>query len=169
MRPSLREVDVTRGAAPALRFLILGASRIDEELLSGLCLPADLQGSVSPCGETTISWESFQERLIGSVQEAHMTVVTTTRPATIADAVMKYAALVSQRCPEAVVYLRKGSDDPELVDVAVTAPRWDLSLLEDLQSLVFAEDVRTHGVLLNVAVYFGDVSIPDLSEFARAL
>ena len=65
------------------------------------------------------------------------------------------------------MHLRKGSNDPSFVDVVVTAPRWDLVLLEHLQSLAFSDDVRRGGVLLNVTVYFGDIFVPDLGEYSE--
>lgn len=96
-----------------------------------------------------------------------MTVTTATQPAVMAAAVLNYAALVSAGCSEAAVHLRKGSNDPSFVDVVVTAPRWDLVLLEQLQTLAFSDDVRKGGVLLNVTVYFGDIFVPSLDEYSK--
>jgi hypothetical protein len=96
-----------------------------------------------------------------------MTFVAATHPAAIADAVMKYANLVSARCPDAEVFLRKGSDDLSLVNVVVSVPSWDLALLEDLQRFVFSPDVRKDGVLLDAEVFFADLFVPDLSEFVK--
>ena len=167
MLPKLREVATTQGVDLSRAYVILRPHEMDEELSRGLCLRQDLRGPILPCGETRASWQGFQELLLGSIQEEHMTVSTATQPAAVADAVMKYAVLVSKRCPEADVHLRKGSDDPSLVAVAVIAPCWDLSLLEDLQALVFSDEVRKDRVLLDVTVYFADVFVPDLSEYAR--
>ena len=167
MQPTLRQMETTEGADSALGFRIVGSPEMDEELHRGFCLPRDLQGALVPCGESPVDWRVLQQLLVGSVREALMTVTTTTRPAAIADAVMKYAARVSKRCSEADVYLRRGSDDPSLVDVAVIAPRWDLALLEDLQTFVFSDDVRKDGVLLDATVYFADAFVPDLSEYTR--
>jgi len=96
-----------------------------------------------------------------------MTVTTTTQPPVLTQAAHNYAASVSANCAEAVVHLRKGSNDPSFVDVVVTAPRWDLVLLERLQTLAFSDDVRKGGVLLNVTVYFGDIFVPNLDEYSE--
>lgn len=167
MLPKLREADTTQGTDASLAFLVLGPHKIDEELLSGFCLSNDLRGPIRPCSEAHVSWQGLQDLFITSIQESHMTFATTTRPATIADAVVRYAKLVSTRCPEAEVFLRRGSDDPSLVNVAVTVPLWDLALLEDLQRLVFSPDVRKEGVLLDVEVFFADVFVPELGEFTK--
>ena len=96
-----------------------------------------------------------------------MTVTTTTQPPVLTQAVLNYAALVSANCSEAAVHLRKGSNDSSFVDVVVTAPRWDLVLLERLQSLAFSDEVRKGGVLLNVTVYFGDIFVRNLDEYSE--
>ena len=96
-----------------------------------------------------------------------MTVTTATQPPVPTQAVLNYAGLVSADCSEAAVHLRNGSNDPSFVDVVVTAPRWDLVLLERLQTLAFSDDVRKGGVLLNVTVYFGDIFVPDLDEYSE--
>ena len=96
-----------------------------------------------------------------------MTVTTATQPPVPTRAVLNYAGLVSADCSEAVVHLRNGSNDPSFVEVVVTAPRWDLVLLERLQTLAFSDAVRKGGVLLNVTVYFGDIFVPDLDEYSE--
>jgi hypothetical protein len=100
-------------------------------------------------------------------ENAIVTVLTTTVPAAIGEAASVYAAALRRECPGMRIWVRKGSCDPSLVEMAVLAPEWDADLLERTQELVFCDDVRKDGVLLHVSVYFSDIFTPDFGEYSE--